>query len=143
MYLSLYLKEHRNEYYRLLNDVRTNGDWESWIAFFLEGVQHTATEAVETARQLVDVFRHDENRLMDLGRKRFSAERVLRLAQKRPLLSIDATSKITGMSYPTASAAIQLLVQKGILQETTGMKRNRVFAYKEYLAKLQVGGDPL
>lgn len=138
LYLSLYLKLHRTEYYRLLDNVRQHGDWESWLLFYLEGVSTTATGAVQTALRITELFARDMASLHDIGRGRTSAERVLRVAQTRPLLTIDLAANICGMSFPTASSAILRLLERGILSEITGKQRNRLFAYKEYLSLLQL-----
>jgi Fic family protein len=68
LYLSLYLKTHRQQYYDLLQAVRERGDWETWLAFFLDGVTETATQAVHAARSLITLFDNDRRRITELGR---------------------------------------------------------------------------
>ena len=139
LYLSLYLKQHRAEYYRLLDVVRQEGDWEAWLDFFLEGVVQTATSAVNTAHRLLALFAQDEQRITESGRTAGSAQRAFALLRHRPLVTIDSVAKGAGMTFPTASRAIETLKQLHIVRELTGKRRNRVFVYGGYLAILNEG----
>jgi Fic family protein len=139
LYLSLFLKEHRDEYYRLLDAVRRDGDWEAWIEFFLRGVEHTANSAVTTARRLVEVFATDRDVVQAQGRRAGSALRVCAALTSRPVLSLSAAAERTGLSFPGASDGMRLLTDLGIVRELTGKKRNRVYAYDRYLAILGEG----
>jgi len=143
LYLSLYFKQHRSEYYRLLDQVRLDGDWEAWVDFFLEGVEHTASNAVETARRLVNLFQQDEERIQGTGRNTSTVLRVFRNLCERPLMTLNEVCKETGLSFPAANKATQTLIQIGIAREITGQRRNRVFAYDKYLEILSEGTEPL
>lgn len=143
LYLSLYLKQHRATYYDLLDAVRTNGDWEAWIEFFLEGVEQTSEGAVATAQRLADLFQRDERRMQEAGRAAGSAARVLMALRERPIRNLSEIAEHTGMTFPTASKAMGKLAELGIARELTGQRRNRVFVYDEYLAILSEGGEPL
>jgi cell filamentation protein, protein adenylyltransferase len=143
LYLSLYFKQHRDEYYRLLDLVRTDGDWEGWLRFFLEGVRQTADGAVTTARRLVALFGEDRARVQAKGRLAGSALRVHEALQARPVTTLSAISAKTGLSFPAATAGMRALVELGIAKELTGRKRDRVFAYDRYLVVLQEGTEPL
>jgi Fic family protein len=143
LYLSLFFKQHRSRYYELLDGVRQNGDWEAWIDFFLEGVESTASAAVATAQRLLELFRVDEARLMGLGRSGASVQQCYRTLRRRPLTSINQLRELSGLSFPTASKAIETLVGLGIAREITGGRRNRLFAYDAYLAILSEGTEPL
>ena len=143
LYLSLFFKQHRSRYYELLNLVRHKGDWEAWLAFFLEGVESTASAAVITAHRLLALFRADEARLVDLGRSGPSVRQVFSALCQRPLTSIGAVSERAGISFPTASKAIEQLVGLGIVREITGGRRNRLFVYDAYLTILGEGTEPL
>lgn len=143
LYLSLYLKEHRTVYYDLLNRVRSTGDWEAWVDFFLEGVEQTAHSAVRTARRLVDLFTEDTRRVQLSGRAAASALRVLAALRERPVLTLNFLRETHGLTFPTASKAMQTLINTGIARELTGQRRNRVFVYDAYLAILNEGGQPL
>ena len=141
LYLSLYLKENREEYYRLLEVVRHEGDWEAWIAFFLEGVAVTGEGAFATARRLETLFREDRERIQTLGRRAGSALRVHDALKGRPLLSLQEVARRSGLSFPTAAAGMGLLAGLGIARELTGRRRNRVFSYERYVAILSEGTE--
>lgn len=143
LYLSLYFKQHRQEYYGHLNAVRTGGDWESWLDFFLEGVAETASGAMDTAHQLLAMFDEDARRVQDLGRAGVAALRVFDALRRRPVSDIEHLAGETGMAYSTASRAVGALEGLGILRELTGRRRSRVFAYDRYLALLSEAGEPL
>ena len=140
LYLSLYLKQHRAAYYELLDRVRRTGDWEAWLAFFLEGVQVTAEDAVATAQHLAGMFSGDRARIEPSGRRAGSALRVHEALKSRPILSLPEVCRSTGLSYPAASSAMELLTELGIARETTGKRRNRLFVYDRYLATLSKEG---
>lgn len=141
LYLSLYFKTHRKRYYELLQSVRETGDWESWISFFLEGVIETATQATENARQLLELFEKDRRAISALGRPAASTLRVHELLQKRPLLSVPATTKELGLSKPTVAKAMEHLEKLGIVREITAKQRRRVYAYVRYLDILNQGTE--
>ena len=144
LYLSLYFKQHRAVYYELLDRVRTHGDWEAWVDFFLEGVEATAHSAVQTARRLVALFQQDTQRVQALGgRAAPNVLRVLGALRRRPLCSLKQLCAGQGMSFPTASKAMHTLVSLGVAREMTGQQRNRVFVYDAYLGILNEGGEPL
>jgi Fic family protein len=133
LYLSIYFKEHRSHYYELLDRVRTEGDWESWIDFFLGGVESTANGAVLAARQLIDLFESDKKRIRESGKTAANAVRVLEAFRRNPLLTLTFLRNHKGITFPTAAKAMQLLVDLGIAKELTGQRRNRVFVYEDYL----------
>jgi len=143
LYLSLYLKQHRAEYYRLLDAVRSEGDWEAWLDFFLEGVEGIATSAVDTAHRLLALFRDDAARVRALGRGAAGALRVFDALRDRPLATLNDLAGRTGASYPTVARAVEALEDLGIAREITGRKRERVYAYARYLAILGEGTEPL
>ena len=139
LYLSLFFKEHRDEYYRLLDAVRLEGDWEGWLTFFLEGVAETASGAVDTARELSRLFDDDRRRIQVMGRKAGSALRVHEALTARPLLTLREAVARSGLSFPATSAGMDGLAELGVARELTGKKRNRVFAYDRYLTMLAAG----
>lgn len=143
LYLSLYFKTHRSRYYELLNNVRLHGAWEDWIDFFLEGVAHTAQNAVNTARDLVTLFSQDESRIHSLGRRAGTALQVHRAFCHRPLHGIRDLAESLSLSYPAVSKSIQALESLGIIHEITGRQRDRLFAYKAFLDILNEGAEPL
>ena len=141
LYLSLYLKQHKSTYYRLLNEVRETGDWEAWLDFFLEGVQVTAEGAVTTARRLLELFTSHRDIIVGSGRRTGSALRVFAALEARPILSITAAAERANLSFSAASSAMDLLVDRGIAREITGKRRGRLFAYDEYVAILNEGTE--
>lgn len=143
LYLSLYFKQHRSEYYRLLDLVRTDGDWETWLDFFLEGVIQTAQNAVETAQRLVLLFQEDAKKVGAVGRSAGSILRVFHVLCRRPLLTLNEGVRQTGLTFPAVAKSMETLVSLGIAREVTGKQRNRVFAYDRYLAILNEGTEPL
>jgi len=141
LYLSLHFKQHRATYYELLDRVRRQGDWEAWLAFFLEGVQRTAEGAVSTAQQLGEMFRADRARIEPRGRRAGSALRVHQALKARPILSMAEVCRVTGLSFPAASSAMDLLVELAVARELTGKRRNRLFLYNGYLTVLNEGTE--
>ena len=139
LYLSLYFKEHRDEYYQKLDQARRDGDWEAWLGFFLDGVAETADGAVATAGDLSRLFGGDRQRLQAAGRRAGSLLRVHETLEARPLVTLTEVVARSGLSFPAASSAMEELVNLGIASELTGKKRNRVFAYDRYLATLAAG----
>jgi Fic family protein len=143
LYLSLYLKTHRADYYRLLQEVREHGNWEAWLDFFLAGVAETANQAFEAATQIVDLFKEDRERITNESDRAGSALRIHDLFQQNPFLTSNQLVRQTGLSAPTVNAALADLEKMGIVDEITGRKRGRVFSYQRYLAILSEGTDPL
>jgi Fic family protein len=142
LYLSLYFKQRRDDYYRLLDGVRKSGDWEAWLAFFLEGVRTTAAGAVSTAQHLVALFQGDGNRIQQQGRTAGSALRVHQVLKERPITSLQEVRRRAGISFPAASSGMKVLTDLGIARELTGRKRGRLFGYERYMAILNEGTEP-
>lgn len=139
LYLSLYLKAHKAEYYRLLDRVRAEGDWEAWVDFFLRGVAETAQSATLTARKLADCHQEDLAKVQQLGHAGSKAAAALGCFRQRPMLDIKRVAAALDVSFPTAAKVVQLLVDQGILRETTGKARDRIFVYRRYLEILNEG----
>jgi Fic family protein len=139
LYLSLYFKTHRQTYYERLDQVRTRGDWEGWTDFFLEGVEQTALDAVETARRLVALMQEDEQRIHRMGRRAGTALRVHRMLSHRPLHSIRDMASTLKLSYPAVSKSLEALQTLDIVREITGRQRNRIYAYQGFLDILNEG----
>lgn len=139
LYLSLYFKQHRDLYYQLLQRVRNESDWLSWIRFFLDGVRETANEATSTARKITSLFESDRARTQGIGRAAGSALRVFGYLQQRPITSVTAAADGTDLTFPTVSSAMNQLARLGIVEEVTGRDRGKLFAYREYLQILGAG----
>ena len=143
LYLSLYLKQNRPDYYRLLDTVRNDGDWEAWLEFFLTGVAETASAAVETAHRLLELFAADERALIKTPGNSASVMRVFNALRAKPVATINDLSARAAVSFPTAARAVELLTIAGVVRELTGGRRNRVFAYDRYLAIMNEGTERL
>jgi len=133
LYLSLFFKKHRRLYYDRLNGTRKGDGWQEWLDFFLQGVRDTANQAAQTAVEIDRIFRSDREKVDQLGRGAPSALLIYQLAQANPIFSIKHAASQTQLSFPTASAAIQRLGEAGILQESSGKRRDRLFLYTKYL----------
>ena len=143
LYLSFFFKTHRRLYYDLLQRVRTEGAWEDWLAFFLEGIENTAGEVSKEVKKSLALFAADRRKIETIGRASSSALRVHEYMQRRPIANIGAISKNLGLSVPTVTAALQHLNRLGIAKETTGGRRDRVFSYSRYLAMVAAGTEPI
>jgi Fic family protein len=143
LYLSLYFKEHRDTYYDLLQRVRSEGDWEAWVTFFLEGVMETADQAVNTAQRIMRLFTDDRARIEGMGQAAGNVSRIHSYLQKKPVLEIPKASTEIGISQPTVTSALKRLEGIGIVREITGKARDRIYVYKEYLDILGEGTQPL
>ena len=143
LYLSLFLRSRRDDYYRLLQEVRREGAWETWLEFFLTGVAETAEQAAESAREILALFDQDRQKLSGVGRASSSILRVHEVLQSRPVISIKAASSLSGLSFPTVDKAFAKMEEMGLVRESTGRQRGRVYAYAAYLDLLDRGTDPL
>lgn len=142
LYISLYLKQNRSDYYQLLNQVRHTGDWEMWLEFFLEGVRETAEGAIQISQDIQRMFEQDRRKIEEQGERRASSGlRVHEALMSEPLLTINEASARAKLSFPATASAIELLMSLGIVQEVTGQRRNRLFAYEQYYATLQQGTE--
>ncbi|MCU0748454.1 MAG: Fic family protein [Akkermansiaceae bacterium] len=130
LYLSLYLKKHRDDYYRLLQEVRVEGNWEDWLTFFLTGVLETSAAATQTARSLLRIFQRDSEIL------RSEAASVIRLhqhLQRKPVISIAEAARSLNISAPTAAKALATMESHSIVREITGQQYRKLYTYREYL----------
>ena len=141
LYLSLYFKSHRQYYYELLNGVRLSGNWEAWLDFFAEAVIVTATQAVDTARQLIDLANEDRDRISGLGRAAASTLRVHRALLERPITASGWLVKKTGITPATVNKCLRHLERLEIVRELTSRRRNRVFSYTGILEIMNQGTE--
>lgn len=143
LYLSLYFKSHRSEYYEHLQRVRQQGDWEGWLVFFLEGVAETAQQAVATARVLLQVLEDDRERIRPLGRIAATVLAAHEHLQSHPLTTIPEAAHATAINRTSIARAFGEMIELGLVDEITGQKRNRIYAYRQYLDILAEGTEPL
>ncbi len=141
LYLSLHFKKHRNQYYDVLQRVRTEGDWESWLAFYLEGVHDVSTQGAKTADRLIAMFDKHHDQIKSLGRASATAANLHDVFKKRCFLSVSEAVRELGLTFPAANTAMANLVRLGFVKESTGKSRNRIFFYESYLKGLQEGTD--
>ena len=143
LYLSLWFKRHRARYYELLQRVRLDGAWEEWVRFFLEGVLQTSEQATKAARATIDLFKRDRDQIARLGRASGSALRIHQMLCERVIVSIPRAAKSLKLTKPTVAAAIENLRRLGIVRETTGRKRGKLYVYRAYLDILDEGTEPI
>jgi Fic family protein len=139
LYLSLYLKQNRDDYYDHLQRIRTEGAWEEWLRFFLEGVVDVAESTTATTQQLVQMIERDRQTIHEFGRGAATAARVHDLASRFVVLRPTVAAKDLGLSDPPVYAAVGRLEDAGILREVTGRRRGKLYVYSEYLARLNEG----
>jgi cell filamentation protein, protein adenylyltransferase len=143
LYLSLWLKRHRGLYYQHLDRVRTHGDWDGWFDFFFEGVRESAASAASTAQRLIRLFDTDRDKLQSSGRLAGNVLRVHGELKRKVIVSIPGLGAELKIAAPTAARAIGHLKDAGIVREISGRKRDRLWAYDEYLNVLREGTEPM
>ena len=139
VYLSGYLKQHQGEYYRRLSAVRTEGDWEGWVGFFLEGLESAATDAERGIVAVATLVAADRRRLLAAPRVGAAGLRLFELLPLMPRFTIEQVRQKLATTFPTATAAVKLLEELSIVTELTGQKKNRCFSYATYVDLLANG----
>ena len=136
MYLSGYLKQHQAEYYRRLSAIRTEGDWESWVTFFLEGVATAASDAEKNIIEVASLVATDRRRLLQSAKAGPASYRLFEMLPMMPRFTIERVRQQLDTSFPTATAAVKVLEDLGIVTEMTGQKKNRSYSYHAYVELL-------
>ena len=136
MYLSGYLKQHQAEYYRRLSAIRTKGDWESWVTFFLEGVATAAGDAEKNIIEVASLVATDRRRLLQSAKAGPTSYRLFEMLPMMPRFTIERVRQQLDTSFPTATAAVKALEELGIVAEMTGQKKNRSYSYQAYVELL-------
>ncbi len=139
LYLSLFFKEQRSQYYDLLQKTRTEGDWEVWMRFYLEGIVHVSREAREAAKKILTLFEEDRKKIVRLGKGAATCLKIHDVLQEKGILSLPEAVARLQLSYPTINKAITNLEKLKITQEMTKRKRNRLFSYEGYLSIISAG----
>jgi len=134
LYLSIFFKRHRQDYYDRLQDVRDHGDWEGWLTFFLTGVATVSREATQTARKIVQLREEKRQQVNEeLGRRAGTGQILLEKLFQQPYVNVKRVQDITGLSQPAANTLANVMEEIGILKEITGKKTYRIFAFHEYM----------
>jgi Fic family protein len=133
MYLSGYLKQHQSEYYRRLSAIRTEGDWEGWVTFFLEGVEVAAVEAERAIVSIASLVTADRRRLLNAPKSTPASYRLFELLPLMPRFTVEKVRQRLNTSFPTANAAVKVLEGLGIVTEFTGQKKHRNYSYQAYI----------
>lgn len=136
LYLSLGFKRHREDYYRYLSRVRTHGDWEGWTAFFLDCVRESAEDGVAAANRIVTQIGKDRRSVTGHNATTIQAVRLFDLLPEHPMVTLPMAIELLDTTKPTAIKALEALQKSKVLHEITGKKRDRVYAYREYLKVL-------
>lgn len=137
LYISVYFKRNREEYYDRLASIRKDGDWEGWTLFFLEGVASMGREATVTAEELFKLLERDRLTLLGATNSSVSGLRLLDQLASHPYMTLSRAVQVLGTSKPTATKAMSLLAENGILREIDTEKRPRTFVYQEYIDLLK------
>jgi len=137
LYVSGFLKRHQKHYYHCLTEIRSNGNWEQWVEFFLEAVHLSAEEAEQSIIKLATLISDDRKKALALPTTSMHTMRLFEFLPTMPKLTVDRAMEVLDVTYPTANAAVKGLVEAGILVETTGRSRGRSYAYERYVAILR------
>ncbi len=141
LYISLYFKTHRQQYYDLLNTVREDGDWEAWLEYFAQAVVTTATQATDTAKRLHELSLKDRDLISSLGRAAPATLNVHKAFMERPIATSPFIVSKTGISAATVNKSLERLQQLGLVEEMTSQQRNRVFCYRGYISLINEGTE--
>lgn len=141
LYLSLFMRLHRDEYYRRLSAVRTDGDWEGWLAYFLEGIAAVAAEAVDTARRLHTVVGESRRRLLARDDATVLSLRLLELLPRHPIVTVNRAVELLDCSRPAAAKALRVLEAADVLHPLDDRKKNRAVVFRDYLTHLREGTE--
>ena len=139
LYISYFLKKNRVEYYDRMTEVRTKGNYEQWVKFFLQAIMESAEDATATIDELIVLHDANVTIISKLGRAAKNAILVFNYLESNPIIEIRKTAEALGITFNTVSSAVNRLVDAGILVQTSDTSRNRTFAYEAYLDILRKG----
>lgn len=143
LYLSLFFKNNRNTYYEKLGAVRTTGDWEGWLEFFLTGVIETANQVINTSQSISNLFKENKQKIDSLKRARVSAHKVHALLQQKAIINVINTAKTVDISIPTARTTLNNLKTLGIVEDARGSGKQRIYIYKGLIDLLEKNTNPI
>jgi Fic family protein len=141
LYLSLHFKQHREEYNEVLQRIRTHGDWEGWMAFYLRGVEEVSNQAADTVKRLLTMFEDHSHQIQKLGKAGMTALRVHTLLRKHGVISLADAERELKLSFPAVNKAMMYLQKFAIAREFTGKLRGRIFIYDPYIKILAEGTE--
>lgn len=133
LYLSGYLKRYQIEYYRRLSVIRTEGDWEAWVSFFLEGVAMAAAEAEQSIIAIASLIAADRRKLLQSPKSSPASYRLFEQLPMMPRFTVERVRQQLDTTFPTANSAVQVLQNLGFVVEVTGQKKNRSYSYQAYV----------
>ncbi len=133
LYLSDFFERNKPAYYDALTLVRTNGDIEHWLKFFLVGVAQTAQSSKHTFEAIIALRQECEQKILLMGKRAKSAQQLLMLLYSQPIMNANTIAELLGISHQSASALAKTFEDVGVFEEVTGYKRNRLFIFKQYL----------
>lgn len=139
LYISYFLKKNRVEYYDRMTEVRSKGNYEQWVKFFLQALAESAKDAIAAIDELTALHDKNVDLVAGMGRASKNAMLVFRYLEANPIIEIGKTAEALGITFGTTSNVVERLSSAGILEQTTTGRRNRTFAYKDYLAILRKG----
>lgn len=142
LFLSLYFKKNKKDYYVHLQHVRVTGDWEEWLKFFLQGVIETANQAVQTVHDILKLVENDRKKIEGVGRAAASMLTVHHYLQKFPITDSKRIEENCELTLPTVNSAFKQLLKLKIVEEKTGKARNKIYVYTEYLKIMSDGIEP-
>lgn len=142
LYLSLYFKKNKNDYYKHLQYVRETGDWEEWLQFFLKGVIETANQAVDTVRNILKLLNEDRKKIEGIGRAAASTLTVHHYLLRAPITNSKKIEMNCDLTLPTVNSALKNLLSLNIVKEITGHSRNKIYVYSQYLKIMSDGIEP-
>ena len=146
LYISYFLKRHRDEYYEAMTAVRCDGDYEGWIRLFLRAVNEALADAIDSAQKLLALHKKSLQTIEDATSGKVAQRRrveFLKFLEHHPIVDIKTMTEMLSLSFPTASKTIETFIELGILQETTGRHRGRIFAFQAYLDILRKDDEPI
>jgi len=139
LYLSLFFKENKAQYYELLMDARFDGKIEDWIKFFLRGIRNTSIEAASTAKEILELQNKHRSKINSELSQYKLAFPCYELLCKMPIITITKTLEFIDASYPTVKSIFDKFIEFGILDFYDNKVRNKAYYYKNYLDILKRG----
>lgn len=133
LYLSDYIDEHRQDYYDLLQRVRTHGDWDSWLRYFIHGVQVTAADAVKQTSHVIELREKFRSRVSDKPKALALVDQLF----TNPYLTVARVQDVLKISNPTARKLIDLLVERKLIVQMGKRRWAKLYLSREVLEAIE------